>query len=188
MPRIPLPQPETMSGKQREVYDDIVRGPRGSVKGPLLAALYSPELADRWQRLGEQLRYRTSLPQRHTEMVILVTARANNCPFEWHAHEPFARRAGLEPEFIDAIRRGEPPRFVEQLDGSVHDFALQLQQTRSVSAGTYEQVLQKYGPLGVVELTALVGYYTMVAMTLNAHEMSVPEGQPDPFAEPAGTR
>ncbi len=66
MPRIPLPQPETMSEEQRKVYDDVLRGPRGTMKGPLLAALYSPELADRWQKFGEILRYRTSLPPRHT--------------------------------------------------------------------------------------------------------------------------
>jgi 4-carboxymuconolactone decarboxylase len=182
LPRIPLPRPETMSEAQRKVYDEIVGGPRGIVRGPLLAALYSPELADRWQRFGELVRYHTSIPPRHAEMAILVTARASNCAFEWHAHEPWALRAGLEPELIAAIRKAESPDFVHPIDHAVYDFAFELQHTRTVTLATYRKVLKHYGPLGVVELAAVVGYYTMVAMTLNAHDISIPEDQSNPFA------
>lgn len=181
MPRIPLPRPETMSAEQRKVYDDVVSGPRGSLRGPLLAALYRPELADRWQKFGEILRYRTSLPPRYTELAILVTARASNCAFEWDAHEPAALRAGVEPAFIAAIKRGKQPHFADPIDNAVYDFARELQETRTVTIATYNKVLGKYGALGVVELTALVGYYTMVAMTLNAHDFPLPEGAANPF-------
>ncbi len=127
------------------------------------------------------MRYRSSLPPRYTEMAILITARASNCAFEWHAHEPVALRAGVEPEFVAAIRNGEEPGFVDPLDSAIYDFSSELQQTRTVTLATYRKVLDKYGALGVVELTALIGYYTMVAMTLNAHEFSVPGDPLDPF-------
>jgi 4-carboxymuconolactone decarboxylase len=182
LPRIRLPEPETMSEAQRRVYDEIVRGPRGGVVGPLLAALLNPELADRWQKLGEQLRYHTSIRARHTELAILVTARACNCALEWHVHEPWARRAGLGPDVLEMIKKGDRPCFVDPLDQATHDFASELQKTRTVSEETYGKVLQHYEALGVVELTAVVGYYTMVAMTLNAHDMGIPDGEPNPFA------
>lgn len=176
MPRIPLPRPETMTEEQRKVYDEVVRGPRGAMQGPLLAALYRPELADAWQKFGAILRYETSLPPRHSEMAILVTACATRCALEWYLHEPVALRAGLQPEFVDAIREGREPRFAEPLDASIHRFTRQLHETHSVASSTYQEVMDVYGALGVVELTALVGYYTMVAMTLNAHEYSLPDG------------
>ena len=86
MPRISLPTPETMNADQKAVYDKIVSGPRGKIQGPLRAALHNAELADKWQALGALLRYGTSLPPRLSELAILVTGRACNSPFEWHAH------------------------------------------------------------------------------------------------------
>ena len=75
MPRIPLPPVEELNPEQRQVYDAVVAGPRGVVRGPMRAALHNAELADKWQQLGELLRYRTSLPPRLSELAILVTAR-----------------------------------------------------------------------------------------------------------------
>lgn len=181
MPRISLPRLETMSEAQRKVYEEIVQGPRGSVRGPLLAALYNPELADRWQRFGELLRYRTSIPARYTEMAILVTARAKECVFEWYVHEPPALQAGLEPEFIAAIRERQLPGFTDPVDRATYDFACELQTSCRVTSETYGRMLDRFSALGVVELTAVIGYYTMVAMTLNVHEFGLPDGVPDPF-------
>ncbi|MBV8512330.1 MAG: carboxymuconolactone decarboxylase family protein, partial [Xanthobacteraceae bacterium] len=79
MARIPLPSPDTLTAEQKRVYDAIVSGPRGALRGPLRAALHNPELADKWQQLGELLRYRTSLPPQLSELAILVTARHCNC-------------------------------------------------------------------------------------------------------------
>ena len=106
MARIPLPTPETMTPEQRRVYDAVVSGPRGALRGPLLRALHRPELADKWQQLGELLRYRTSLPPRLSELAILVTARHCNCELEWHIHEEMALKAGLDARHD----RGHPRR------------------------------------------------------------------------------
>ena len=109
-PRISLPAPETMTLEQRRVHDKIVAGPRGRIQGPLRAALHNPELADRWQALGALLRYETSLTPRLSELAILVTGRACNSPFEWHAHRLEAERAGLEPEVIAALLNQAQPQ------------------------------------------------------------------------------
>ena len=95
MPRITLPTPEAMDQDQRRVYDKIVSGRRGKIQGPLRAALHNAELADRWQALGELLRYQTTLTPRLSELAILVTARACRSPFEWYAH----RLEGVTPAF-----------------------------------------------------------------------------------------
>ncbi|WP_459081847.1 carboxymuconolactone decarboxylase family protein [Mesorhizobium sp. A623] len=175
--RIPLPHPSSMSPAQQAVFDAVVSGPRGTLIGPLRAALYNPELADRWQRLGEILRYRTSLPPRVSELAILVTARRWNSDLEWIVHARAAREAGLPEYTIDAIRLGEPPRLDTDEDACVYAFAREMQMSGIVSSETYDRVLQHWKEVGVVELTAVIGYYTMVSMTLNAHWISLPHSE-----------
>ena len=174
--RITLPKPEDMTPAQREVFDAVVRGPRGAVIGPLRAALHSPELADRWQQLGEFLRYRTVLPPHLNELAILVTARRWNSELEWGVHADAARRAGLEEELIEMLRRGEAPRFRDTECREIYDFTRELQLFGQVSEAAHAAIRKRWDDRGVVELTAVIGYYTMVAMTLNAHHMPLPDG------------
>ncbi|MEQ9331798.1 carboxymuconolactone decarboxylase family protein [Thalassobaculum sp.] len=174
--RIPLPDPDSMTPEQRAVYDTVVSGPRGAVIGPLRAALHSPELADRWQRLGEILRYRLTLPKRLGELAILVTARRWNAELEWVVHAEAALAAGLAPAVVEAILDGRPPRFSDPDEAEVYVFVRELQLSGRVGDPAYEAVRSRWGERGVVELTALTGYYTMVAMTLNAHRIPLPDG------------
>lgn len=184
MPRIPLPTPETMDADQRRVHDSIVNGPRGKIQGPLRAALHNAELAERWQALGALLRYRTSLTPRQSELAILVTGRACNSPFEWYAHRIEAEKAGIEPPILQALLEQRSPEGLADDDAIVVRFARELNEHKSVSDRTYAQALARFGAKTVVELTALVGYYTMVAMTLNAHEIPLPEGVEPAFPLP----
>lgn len=174
-----------MTPAQLKVYQDVVSGPRGLMVGPLRAALHNAELADRWQRFGQLLRYETSLAPRHSEMAILVTARVWDCPFEWLQHEPVARSSGLSEDIIEAIRQGRAPAFERRDDRAIHAFTAELHETHHVSEAVYGEALSLVGTVGVVELTALIGYYTLVAMTLNAHAFDLPAGAADPFREAA---
>jgi 4-carboxymuconolactone decarboxylase len=184
MPRIRLPSREELDHEQRLVYDRIVSGRRGRIQGPLRAAIHNPQLADRWQALGELLRYETSLPPRLSELAILVTARACGSPFEWYAHRREAEQAGIEAPIIEAILQDAQPPGMTGDDALVHAFAVDLNRMRSVSDANYAAALARFGERTVVELTALVGYYTMVAMSLNAHEIPLPEGVAPAFALP----
>ncbi len=184
MPRISLPSPDKMDAAQRAVHDRIVSGPRGRIQGPLRAALHNPELADKWQALGALLRYGTSLPPRLSELAILVTGRACDSPFEWYAHRAEAEKIGIEQPIIDAILAGTEPLGLSPDDAAVYRYAVELNRHNSVSDTTYAAALARFGEKTVVELTALIGYYTMVAMTLNCHEIPLPEGVAPAFALP----
>src|SRR5690606_25587473 len=107
---------------------------------------------------------------------------------EWVVHAEAAARAGLSPQVIAAIRDGDPPAFSDPDEAEVYAFARELQLSGRVSDPVYDAVRTRWQERGVVELTALVGYYTMVAMTLNAHRIPLPDGMaPDlyPDGEPA---
>ena len=183
MPRIPLPTPETMTPEQRKVYDSIVKGPRGQLVGPLRAALHRPELAEKWQQFGELLRFRTSLSPELSELAILVTARRWNCQVEWYVHARVAAGQGLPAAIIEDTRLGRRPAAAADDVLTVHDFATELARHGNVSEPTYQAALKLLGEVGVVELTALIGYYTMVAMTLNAHDIPLPEGAEPPLPD-----
>lgn len=184
MPRIPLPSRDAMNDEQRAVHDRIVSGPRGKIQGPLRAALYNAELADKWSALGALLRYRTSFTPRQSEIAILVTGRYGESPFEWYAHRLEAEKAGLETPVIEAILAQRRPEGLPADDLLIHDYAVELCTRKSVGDTLYQQAVATFGPKAVVELTALIGYYTMVAMTLNCHEIPLPEGVVPAFPLP----
>lgn len=170
--RIGPVDPEHLRPDQERVFSEIA-GTRGRVAGPFGILLHSPELADRVQALGSFLRWQSSLGADLTELAVLVTAKAWSSDFEWSAHEPHARRAGLTDAEIDGIRaaawvadRSTPERT------DVYVYAHELATTGDVSDATYRQTLTRLGEIGLVELTVVVGYYTLLAMTLNAHRVA----------------
>lgn len=182
--RIPLPGPEEMTAAQRRVHDAIIAGPRGTLIGPLRAAIHNPDLAERWSALGEVLRYRTSLPKRLSELAIVVTGRRWTSQIEWWVHAKAAADAGLPANILEAIKDGAAPSFDDADDALVYEFACALQQSGQVPRAVYDRAVARFGVAGIVELTALIGYYTMVSMTLNAHEIPLPEGVADPLTGP----
>jgi len=174
--RLPLPRADSLSAGQRRVYEAIESGPRGTVPELFMALLHNAELADRVQSLGALLRYDTSLGPRLSELAILAVARHWSCQYEWHWHAPEAAKAGLPAAVIEAIGQRRPPPLAAPDEMAVYDFTCELQINRAVSDETYDRALALLGPAGVVELTALNGYYAMIAMTLNEHRVPLPEG------------
>ncbi|MFK8079727.1 MAG: carboxymuconolactone decarboxylase family protein [Granulosicoccus sp.] len=175
MGRISFPTPESMSMDQRAVYDDIVTGPRGRLVGPLRAVLHNATLADRWQRFGQVLRFETSLPAHLNELAILVTARRWNSDLEWAIHAQEAARAGLPDELAEAIRTGTAPDFGEDIAcREIYDYARELLMNGDVSDSAHAAVTTRWNEVGVVELTSVIGYYSMVAMILNSQQVPLP--------------
>lgn len=186
MPRLHLPSVEEMNPEQRDVHDEVVSGVRGRLVGPLRAVIHSPDLARRWSRLGEYLRFSTCLPKKLNELAIIVTGRRWNSQLEFHIHSEAAKAAGLDPACIEAIRLAQAPTFADEAEAEVYEFARMLQQTGRVDEPVHAAVRARWGERGVVELTGVIGYYTMVSMTLNAHEIPLPDDASPPLSLPPG--
>ena len=180
IPELPL---DALSPEQRKVHDAIASGPRGHVRGPLQVWLQSPELAARAQELGAFCRYHTSLPKRLSELAILVTGATWRAGFEWFVHAPEGIKAGLDPEDVETVKRGERPKFEKRDEAAVYDFTRELLDTHRVSDATYRQAEKELGAAGLVELVGILGYYGLISMTITAFRVTVPEGEQEPFAD-----
>ena len=176
----PLAESE-MSEAQRKVYGEIASGPRGGVRGPFNALLRSPELADRAQKLGEWVRFKSSLPERLKEFAILVTARYWSAQYEWHAHHAHALKAGLDPRLAAELALGQRPTGMADDEAAIHDFSRELHEKKAVDDATYARVVKHFGERGAVDLIGVIGYYTLVSMVLNVDRVPIPGGAPAPL-------
>ena len=168
MPRLPEFDEARFDARQQTIYDEILAS-RGHLGGPFKIWLYSPELADRTQRLGEFLRYHTSLEPRLSELAILVVGRHYNCQVEWTLHERFAREAGLAP-----LRQREVPTELQADEAAVYTYASEILVAAVVSDETFATAQAALGDKALIELTSIVGHYVHVSMTLNAFQVPLP--------------
>lgn len=182
-PRLPAFDPATASGEQQAVLGEILSGPRGNLDGPFLAWIASPAFAQHAQRLGAFCRYQTGLSLRLSELAILVTAARWRSQAEWQIHYPIAIDAGVPPAIAESLRTGERPVFDDDDDELIFLFASELHENRRVSDRTFDAALSRFGRATTVNLVGLLGYYTLVAMTLNVFEVTMPDKGPQPFDE-----
>jgi 4-carboxymuconolactone decarboxylase len=179
--RPPVLDEAHLTAEQRVVFDDIRAGPRGLVEGPLRVWLQSPAFAERAQKLGAFCRYGTRLPARLSELAIVIVGAHWRSGFEWSVHAPIAAKAGIEPEVLEAIRVGARPSIVRADECVVYRFSQELLETKRISEGVYKEVAELVGAEGAVELVGVLGYYTLICMTINAFEILTADGKPEPF-------
>jgi 4-carboxymuconolactone decarboxylase len=172
LPQIPR---EAMTEAQRTAVDELVSGPRGGLIGPFVPLLRSPELMRRLQKVGEYLRYENSVGLHISEFAVLVVARHWSQPVEWHIHRPIALKAGVREDTCEAIAQGRRPPHLNAQETVAYDFLQELLHHQSVSDPTWAAALQMFGEQGVIDMTAHCGYYSLLAMVMNASRTSLPD-------------
>lgn len=184
MARVEELKPEQLTERQRELATELgaSRGGGLATGGPWGLLLRNAELCERAARFGTMLRDGTSVPKRLSEIAIAVTARHWSADFEWYAHAPQALRAGVPGQVIEAIRERRRPLFEHRDEEAVYDFVTELYEKKQVSAATYRALVDHIGATGAIELAAIAGFYSMVAMLLVAFEVDLPQGVARPFA------
>lgn len=175
MTRFPRLTPETMTPAQREVAAEISAGPRGEVRGPFIALIHDPELARRMQQLGEYLRWGSKLPPKLIELAVLVTARRWTCQHEWYMHEKLARKEKLDPGIVAAIAEDREPEAMSSDEAAVYAYCREAHATGRVGDAAFAAVRARFGLEGALELLALCGYYSLMAMVLNTAGMPLPD-------------
>ncbi len=164
--RIPLPDLKQLDAEQQRVADEVASGPRKEVRGPMHVWLHSPELASRAQKLGEFLRWGTTLDARISELVILLTARHYDCRYMWNNHVGLALKAGLAQQAIEAIDAGASPSFPKPDEAAAYAFTTEMLDGHAVGDETLARARTALGDRGVVEMGAIIGHYHNGAIAL----------------------
>jgi len=180
-PRFPRLELAQMTALQREVAAEIAAGPRGEVRGPFIALMHHPELARQLQGVGEQLRWKAKLPKALLEMAVLITARRWTCQHEWLVHSKLALEAGLGAKIIDAIARNRKPGVLSKQQSAVYEFCREAHESGRVSDKSFAAVKYEFGRDGALELLALCGYYSLMAMVLNTAGMPLRDNAAPPL-------
>ncbi len=183
MARIPDLQPDEMNAAQKRLFDEIAAPRHGVVRGPFPIWLRNPDLIDKANQLGNLLREGTSVPKRLSELAILCTARHWTAQYEWFAHRGFAEQEGISPEAIEAIRTRGQPLFERDDERMVYQLCTQIYAGGTVADQAYEDAIAVLGQMAVIELVAIAGFYSMVAMTLNVFDAPLPGDADPPLAD-----
>lgn len=174
MSRLEMPSEALMTPEQSAVCAETVAGRRGKVPAPMIAWLRNPEFARRGQKLGELLRYETTLEPQLTELAILVCGRHWTSHHEWQAHKKMGLDAGLDPKLIAAIAARRTPTMDDERQRAVYEVSSTLLSTGRVPTHLYAFGVSQLGERGMVELVGVLGYYCMVSLTLNTFELGLP--------------
>ena len=180
MGRLPEIDKTNLTPEQRAIYDRMVRE-RGHMRGPFAVWLRNAELCENTIKLQEMFASRVKLERRLLELMILVAARLAAAQYAWFIHEPHALKFGISPDIIQAIRQRRTPDFAREDERLVYDLTIELNTTHRLSDASYQRGIASFGEQVMVELVSAIGFYAMVAMTLNAFAVSVPGGK-EPLA------
>lgn len=172
-----------MTAAQKRVHDQIVAGKRGRFGGPFQLLIRSPEVCEHLAKLGEYLRWGSSLPPHLSELAICLTARHIRANYEWHAHKPLAVEAGVPEAAMEAIRAGAAPHFEAKDQALVYRLCKEIIDTDRLSDASFAEGIAAFGEQGLVELSAVIGYYTAIGNTLNVFQVPLPPGTPPYFPE-----
>ena len=178
MPPIPA---EKMTAAQRAAVADFKAARSVDISGPFIPLLRSPDVMNRARAMGDYLRYKSALPPRLSEFVILLTARRWTQQYEWNAHQPLALQGGLSADVVKAVADGRRPDRMAEDEEAVYAMWDELQKNQSVSDATYGRAIAKLGEQGVIDALGITGYYTMLAMVMNTTRTPLPDGVKPPL-------
>lgn len=179
--RLPQIAYESLPPEVRPLADDILKVSSAALGGPYNALLRSPEMARRCFELLDYLRFKTSVNKRLNEFAILIQARISNAQYEWWAHEPIARKAGLADAVMNDLRLCRRPAAMQQDERLVFDYCIQLSLNHRVPDALWQEAVTSMGEQAVIDLTVLSGTYVMVSMLLNATQVGIPKGGAEPL-------
>jgi 4-carboxymuconolactone decarboxylase len=154
--------------EQKQAATDFEAARKVPVFGPFEPMMYSPQVMSQARAMGDYLRYHSAIGNTLSELAILITAREWTQDYEWSVHYPIALKVGIRPEVADAIAAGRRPAAMSSDEEIVYDFASELLKTKQISDATFERAKSRFGSKGTVDMTGIVGYYSFLAMQLNA--------------------
>jgi 4-carboxymuconolactone decarboxylase len=178
--RLPYLQRKDLDEKSQKIYDTLPgRSPEGVLRGPLAFAAYNPGAAKALFDLHNAAVGDGTLTPHVRELAILVACRETNYSLEWNAHEPAARKAGVDVKVIDLVRSNGQLAGVDEKDAAVIRFGRQMFRDRKMDSATFAKVVELYGRRGAMDLVAVMNTYAVSGFYAIAVDEHMPAGRPD---------
>ena len=172
--RLPTISPSAYDKDQTKAAEEFLAARKTAVFGPFEPLMHSPQMMTQSRAMGDYLRYGSAIGNTLSELAILVTAREWTQDYEWHVHYPIALKVGIQKEIADAIGDGRKPVGMTDEEEMVYDFSTELHKNKRVSDATFDRVEKRFGKKGVVDLTGINAYYSLLAMELNVAQYPLP--------------
>lgn len=174
--RMPALTEAEMTPEQRAAIEAF-REKRGQEPGgPFIPLTRSPAVLNAATHLGAYLRFESALAMDLSELAIIITARRWSQNYEWGAHRKIAEKAGLAPDVAEAVREGRRPDGMTAEQQIVYDFCTEVHSNGQVSDVTYDKTKAAFAEQGVIDLTTICGYYSLLAMVMNVARTPLPDG------------
>jgi 4-carboxymuconolactone decarboxylase len=174
--RMPPISADKLTDVQKKAVEEFKAARSADVSGPFVPLLRSPEVMNRARAMGDYLRFKSSLPPRLSELVILTVSRRWTQQYEWNAHKPLALQGGLRADIVDAIAEGRRPDRMAADEEALYSLVDEVHRNQSVSDAVYAKAVSSVGEQGVIDALGITGYYTMLAMVMNTTRTPLPAG------------
>ena len=172
---IPL---DRMTPEQQDAYHTLIET-RGRLPGPTKIWVHNPKLAKAAAPLGAYFRTGYSLSEREREIAVCTICSKWHSIYPTNAHERAAKAAGLPADKVEAILSGLPTSFSDKREQVIYEMAACLANSRWVAKGLFDRAVEALGHEGVTDVICLMGYYSLVSMTLAFYDVPAgAEGMP----------
>jgi 4-carboxymuconolactone decarboxylase len=145
------------------------------IHGPMIPLLRSPDVMVAVNSMGNYLEFKTALPPKVRELVILLAAREWTQQYVWNSHYKSAMNQNLNPEVVRAVAEGRRPTGMSDQEESAYEFCDELHKNRSVSDATYARVLANFGEQGIIDMISTDGFYSLLSMVMNVARTPLPK-------------
>jgi alkylhydroperoxidase family enzyme len=175
-PRIePLPE-ELWDAEAQELL------PRAQMHGRTLnifkTLAHHPRLLKRWMVFGNHVLFRSTLPPRERELVILRIGWLCEAEYEWGQHVLIGQAAGLTAAEIARIKLGADAAGWSDFDATLLSAVDELHADACISAATWQALATRYNTQQLIDLVFAIGQYNLVSMVLNTLGVQLDEGIP----------
>jgi 4-carboxymuconolactone decarboxylase len=193
--RLPWLRPDELDPEQRELYDVVASSfrarsttiplltPEGRLNGPFNPMLTSPATGLALEAMGRALRSPGTLPRLLFESVVIMCASSLRASYEWYAHAPLARQAGLTDEQVEAVLQGDFEQLVPTVPSGLVGLVVASLHHEPPSDEDVAELRSLFGAGAVTEVVVTVGHYNLLGMLMSTWDSPMPEGVADPFAD-----
>jgi len=176
--RLPYLNKSDLDAKTQKSLEPFVNKD-DTLRGPLAFAAYNPGVAQALFDLHNAAVQAGTLDPHTRELAILVACRETNYNLEWNGHEPAARKAGVDPKVIDAVRLRRALDGVNEKDAAVIRFGRELFHDKKVDSATFAKAVEFWGKRGAMDMVAVMSTYAVSGYFAIAVDERSPDGKPE---------